>query len=99
LSQQLVLPSSSRDPDAAESLLIDVAPSHTQAWPAGGFAQRTGAVTEALAQSDETLVADPRALLSPSQMVERKLIGLLRNGPLPVSQLMTSLIRSHRGLA
>jgi hypothetical protein len=41
-------------------------------------------------QSDETLVADARGGLTPSQMVERKLIGLLRGTSLPVSQLMTA---------
>lgn len=37
--------------------------------------------------TEEVLVADPRAGLTPSQMVERKLIGLLRGTALPVSQL------------
>ncbi len=40
---------------------------------------------------EETLVADARAGLTPSQMVERKLRGLLRGGPLPVSQLLTGM--------
>jgi hypothetical protein len=35
--------------------------------------------------AEETLVADPRGELTPSQMVERKLVTLLRAGALPVS--------------
>jgi hypothetical protein len=44
-------------------------------------------------QTDEVLVADARGSLTPSQMVERKLIGLLRDTSLPVSQLMSTLRR------
>jgi hypothetical protein len=36
---------------------------------------------------EETLVADGRATLSPSQHVEQKLIGLLKASPLMVSQV------------
>lgn len=42
---------------------------------------------------EETLVVDSRAGLSPSQMVERKLQGLLRGTPLPLSQLLTVVKR------
>jgi hypothetical protein len=35
----------------------------------------------------EILVSDPRAGLSPAQMVERKLVSLLRSAPIPVSRL------------
>lgn len=42
---------------------------------------------------EEVLVADSRAGVTPSQMVERKLIGLLRGTPLPVSQLLTGTRR------
>jgi hypothetical protein len=38
---------------------------------------------------EETLVADPRGELTPSQMVERKLVTLLRAGPVPVSMVHT----------
>jgi hypothetical protein len=34
--------------------------------------------------AEETLVADPRGELTPSQLVERKLVTLLRTGPVPV---------------
>ncbi len=46
---------------------------------------------------EEHLVTDARAGLTPSQMVERKLAGLLKTVPVPVSQLMTGrrLIRSR----
>lgn len=37
---------------------------------------------------EEALVTDARAGLTPAQMVERKLIALLKTNPLPVSQLM-----------
>ena len=38
---------------------------------------------------EEDLVEDARAGLTPAQMVERKLVSLLKSNPLPVSQLMT----------
>jgi hypothetical protein len=49
------------------------------------------------APTEESLVADDRAGLTPSQMVERKLVTLLKTNPLPVSQLSTGrgLIRSR----
>ena len=44
---------------------------------------------------DEMMIADARAGLTPSQMVERKLVFLLRATPLPVSCLqMTSASRA-----
>jgi hypothetical protein len=39
--------------------------------------------------AQETLVADSRAGVSPAQMVERKLLMLLGDGPVPVSLLLT----------
>jgi hypothetical protein len=46
--------------------------------------------------TEEALVADPRAELTPAQMVERKLASLLNARPLPVSQLRTAR-RTSRG--
>jgi hypothetical protein len=43
---------------------------------------------------EETIVLDPRARLTPAQMVERKLVSLLADAPLPVSKLRTE---RHRG--
>jgi len=40
---------------------------------------------------EERLIVDSRAGLKPSQLVERKLIGVLRGGPLPVSQLVNAV--------
>jgi hypothetical protein len=40
-------------------------------------------------QVEETLVADPRGEWTPSQLVERKLVTLLRATPLPVSQVLS----------
>jgi hypothetical protein len=37
--------------------------------------------------TEEALVEDVRAGLTPSQMVERKLVSLLKSNPLPVSQV------------
>jgi hypothetical protein len=37
------------------------------------------------------LVTDDRAALTPSQIVEQKLIDLLRTSPLPVSQVQRRL--------
>jgi len=45
---------------------------------------------------EEDLVTDVRASLTPAQMVERKLVALLKSNPLPVSHLMTGP-RSFRG--
>jgi hypothetical protein len=44
----------------------------------------------ATAEPDEVLVRDARAGLSPSQMVERKLLSLLNGRPLPPSQILFS---------
>lgn len=38
--------------------------------------------------ADESLAADPRALLTPSEMVERKLFALLASNPVPASHLL-----------
>jgi hypothetical protein len=44
---------------------------------------------------DEVMIADARAGLSPSQMVERKLLSLLKATPLPMSCLqMASAFRA-----
>jgi hypothetical protein len=49
------------------------------------------------APGEESLVTDSRAGLTPSQMVERKLVCLLKSSPLPVSQLNSGrrASRSH----
>ncbi len=49
----------------------------------------TVTITEpvALPISEEALVSDARAGLTPAQMVERKLVSLLQSTPLPVSRL------------
>jgi hypothetical protein len=39
--------------------------------------------------TEEALVADARAGLTPAQMVERKLASLLKSQPVPVSHMMT----------
>jgi hypothetical protein len=41
--------------------------------------------------AEETLVADDRASLTPSQLVEQKLIGRLKASPLLVSQIQRRL--------
>ena len=46
------------------------------------------AVGTAADGTEEALVEDVRAGLTPSQMVERKLVSLLKSNPLPVSHLM-----------
>ncbi len=42
-----------------------------------------------LPPTEESLVEDDRAGLTPAQQVERKLMSLLRTMPLPVSQLQS----------
>jgi hypothetical protein len=49
------------------------------------------------ASVQEKLVHDVRAGLTPAQMVERKLVALLRNTILPASQLQAS--RTRRALS
>jgi hypothetical protein len=39
--------------------------------------------------SEESLVNDARAGLTPAQMVERKLVSLLQSAPLPVSRFQS----------
>lgn len=41
--------------------------------------------------AEETLVADDRAALTPSQRVEQKLIGRLKDSPLLISQIQRQL--------
>jgi hypothetical protein len=45
------------------------------------------------ATPQETLVCDARAGLTPAQMVERKLVALLRRTHLPASHLQVSRMR------
>jgi len=46
--------------------------------------------------TEEALVADARAGLTPAQMVEHKVASLLKSQPLPVSHLMTTRRTSRR---
>lgn len=41
----------------------------------------------AAAHGEETLVVDARAQMRPAEMVERKLVSLLRAVPMPISQV------------
>jgi hypothetical protein len=52
-------------------------------------ADTAGMATLTPGSLEEDLVEDARAGLTPAQMVERKLVSLLKSNPLPVSQLMT----------
>ena len=42
---------------------------------------------ESAAREDETLVADRRGDMTPSQLVEEKLVGMLKSSHLPVSHV------------
>jgi hypothetical protein len=46
-----------------------------------------------LPPSEDALVTDPRAGLTPAQMVERKLVSLLPSTPVPVSRLRATVVR------
>ena len=50
-----------------------------------------GSDATSVRNGEETLVADSRAALTPSQMVEQKLIGRLNASPLLVSQMQRRL--------
>jgi hypothetical protein len=51
------------------------------------------------AAPDEMLVVDSRASLRPAQLVERKLISLLKNVYMPLSQVRTMTLYRGRGTA
>lgn len=53
--------------------------------------RHTGSDAANIRSNEETLVADSRAALSPSQMVEQRLIGMLRGSPLLVSHMQRRL--------
>lgn len=59
-----------------------------------GLARRVAKAPEAAPAADEMLVADSRAALSPSEMVERKLFTLLNGKPLPANATLASA--AHR---
>ena len=50
-----------------------------------------GTEAAAVRDNEETLVADSRAGLTPSQMVEERLIGMLKTSPVLVSQVQRRL--------
>jgi hypothetical protein len=53
--------------------------------------RRAGSDAANTRTDEETLVADSRAMLSPSQMVEQRLIGMLKGSPLLVSHVQRRL--------
>jgi hypothetical protein len=53
----------------------------------GSDAARISAPKTAVVEKEEVLIADARALLTPAQMVERKLMSLLKDKLLPVSHV------------
>ena len=61
------------------------------ATPPADRRQLTGIEAAARKNEEETLVADGRASLTPSQHVEQKLIGMLRGSSLLVSQVQRRL--------
>ena len=54
------------------------------------FQPRVDSEQPAPVVTEEVMVADVRAGLTPSQMVERKLVSLLKATPLPMSRLQTT---------
>jgi hypothetical protein len=49
---------------------------------------RQGTVASRAPESEESMIVDARAFLRPAQMVENKLVLLLKNGGLPISQVL-----------
>jgi hypothetical protein len=47
--------------------------------------------------SEESLIADTRAGLTPAELVERKLVSLLKSNPLPVSHVQLRSGSMSRG--
>ena len=52
-----------------------------------------GAYYEGAIRDDEVLVPDSRARLRPAEMVERKLVSMLKSLPMPASQLQQAQLR------
>ena len=53
--------------------------------------RETGSEATNVRDGEETLVIDSRAALTPSQLVEQKLIGRLKASPLLISQVQRRL--------
>jgi hypothetical protein len=53
---------------------------------------------EAAIEEMEVLIADARAGLTPAEMVERKLLDLLKGTAVPLSQIRLMGLRRGRGL-
>lgn len=47
----------------------------------------------------ESLIADPRGGLTPAEMVEQKLVALLKGGMVPLSQVRVTSLPRGRGLS
>jgi hypothetical protein len=65
--------------------------------PAGRTSQRELPLRSECSAFDEVLIADARASLRPAQLVERKLMGLLKSIYLPVSHVRTTALYNGRG--
>jgi hypothetical protein len=65
---------------------------------AAGQEMVTATTEVALPVPDEALIADTRAGLTPAQLVELKLITLLKSNPLPIShvQIMATGLNRNR---
>jgi hypothetical protein len=59
--------------------------------------QPTKEQEEVTTPADEALIVDPRAGLTPAQMVERKLLSMLEGQALPVSQVQMAVLPRARG--
>ena len=72
---------------------LNFAPSTHEPARSGRFVAAMNVATSAVLDSgvvlEESLVADVRAGLTPSEMVERKLASLLKSSPLPISHFRT----------
>lgn len=93
MSQQLAFAPSYQDRDILDSPSLGE-DAGLRSWPSGTYAERI--MPGAPVVAEEALISDARASLSPAQMVERKLMGLLKSRPLPVSQLMTQTAGRYR---
>lgn len=60
-------------------------------FPLNSESQRVVGEAVLTRSDEETLVVDDRAALTPSQMVEQKLIGRLRMSPVMISQVQRQL--------
>jgi hypothetical protein len=92
----LTLPSRQRTDDRNAGRELDGLSTREFAWSTERHAAYRASVPPPAAGSEEALVLDARAQMRPCQLVEHKLISLLKTALLPVSHVRASSVRPER---